>query len=37
MNLPLQEINADNWEECVPLSVSEHQKEMIFIDIGGKK
>ncbi|MDT9025202.1 hypothetical protein [Rossellomorea yichunensis] len=29
MNLGLKEINADNWEECVTLSVSEHQKEFV--------
>ncbi|RBP04419.1 GNAT family N-acetyltransferase [Rossellomorea aquimaris] len=29
MNLALKEINADNWEECVTLSVSEHQKEFV--------
>jgi diamine N-acetyltransferase len=29
MNLALQEINGDNWEECVTLSVSEHQKEFV--------
>jgi diamine N-acetyltransferase len=29
MNLGLKEINADNWEECVTLSVFEHQKEFV--------
>ncbi|MGG1629757.1 GNAT family N-acetyltransferase [Rossellomorea sp. NRS-1567] len=29
MNLALKEINADNWEECVTLSVSELQKEFV--------
>ncbi|MCA1065684.1 GNAT family N-acetyltransferase [Rossellomorea sp. AcN35-11] len=26
MNLELREVNADNWEECVTLSVSDDQK-----------
>ncbi|MCR8848505.1 GNAT family N-acetyltransferase [Rossellomorea sp. SC111] len=29
MNLTLKEIDADNWEECITLSVSEHQKEFV--------
>lgn len=29
MNLALKEINADNWEECITLSVSEQQKEFV--------
>ncbi|WP_156509807.1 hypothetical protein [Rossellomorea aquimaris] len=26
MNLELREIDVDNWNECVQLSVSDHQK-----------
>ncbi|MFI8685737.1 GNAT family N-acetyltransferase [Rossellomorea sp. NPDC077527] len=26
MKLSLKEINADNWEKCIALSVSDHQK-----------
>ncbi|WP_282138700.1 hypothetical protein [Rossellomorea aquimaris] len=33
MNLGLKEINADNGEECVTLSVSEHQKEFVADNI----
>lgn len=29
VNLTLKEINADNWEECITLSVSELQKDFV--------